>query len=182
MAYFVGCSTNYNYTAIGLQAASILRRNGVHVVCPPQVCCGMPMLAEGNKKALIARVEENLGTLTKFIDEGYEIVTACPTCALMLKELIKNANFFGSEIAGKAESVTANTREFGEYLMGLHRRNLLNVDFQKIPRTVAYYPPCHLKIQAKGGAFFELMKLIPELCIVDIRGDYCCGMGGTLGL
>ena len=50
-----------------------------------------------------------------------------------------------------------------------------------LPLKVAYHQPCHLKTQQVGMPFFDLLKEIPDLELVNLDAG-CCGMAGTFGM
>ena len=67
-----------------------------------------------------------------------------------------------------------------EYLLLLHERGMLNIDFRPIPQTVFYHTPCHLRAQEINDPSVKLLKLIPGITIRHISNE-CCGMGGAYG-
>ncbi len=52
---------------------------------PEQKCCGMPTFLEGDKPLTLKLVDGNLPVLLDCIEQGYDIVTACPTCSFMFQ-------------------------------------------------------------------------------------------------
>ena len=62
------------------------------------------------------------------------------------------------------------------YLKGEFKR-----DFTPIPMQIIYHEPCHLKSQQNEYGPTDLLKLIPELELIDLE-DSCCGIAGTYGM
>jgi glycerol-3-phosphate dehydrogenase subunit C len=50
VAYFYGCYINTNEVDVGKAAVQVLQANGFEVTLPPQRCCGIPMLGNGDFK------------------------------------------------------------------------------------------------------------------------------------
>ncbi len=60
VAYFAGCTAGYLFPQVGQAVVEVLEHNGVTVYVPPQQCCGMPHLVEGDRKATLERVRTNM--------------------------------------------------------------------------------------------------------------------------
>jgi glycerol-3-phosphate dehydrogenase subunit C len=89
VAYFVGCTAGYLFPEVARAAVWVLEHNDVAVHVPPQQCCGMPTLLEGDKQTTLGRVEANLISLGELGQQGYEVVCSCPTCGYLMKVLLK---------------------------------------------------------------------------------------------
>src|SRR5207247_11105281 len=86
VALFYTCSVNYNAPRTGRAAVDLLRRGGQEVVCPRQVCCGMPALDGGDIPSFKKNARENLRALGAAVDAGYDVVAPGPTCSYVLKK------------------------------------------------------------------------------------------------
>jgi glycerol-3-phosphate dehydrogenase subunit C len=94
VAYFAGCSAGYLFPEVGKAAVRILEQSGVQVFVPPQECCGMPLMMEGNQKGALGKIHSNIETLFKSIQDGYDIVFSCSTCGYFFKKmLLENAYY-----------------------------------------------------------------------------------------
>ena len=85
VALFYTCSVNYNEPDIGKAAVKVLEKNGIRVVCPEQICCGMPFLDGGDVKATQRNARANIDSLHALVKQGYDVVVPGPTCSYMLK-------------------------------------------------------------------------------------------------
>ncbi len=94
IAYFAGCTAGYLFPEVARAAVAVLAHNGIAVLVPPQQCCGMPTLVEGDDETTFRRVRANLETLLSGVQEGCEIVCSCPTCGYLMKVLLKERAFF----------------------------------------------------------------------------------------
>jgi Fe-S oxidoreductase len=176
VAYYSGCFSNYYYPEVGEAMVKVLRKNGIEVMVPDQVCCGLPMMAKGNTKGAYQNMEHNTRVLSQAVSEGYAIITTCSSCSLFMKRDYP-LWMTGSQLA---KQVSQNLYHFSEYLLLLHDRGELNTDFNPILQTVFYHTPCHLRAQGKGDATVKLLKLIPGITMKHISTE-CCGMGGAYG-
>lgn len=106
VAYFVGCSAGYLFPEVGKAAVKILERNDIEVFIPPQECCGMPLIVEGDKKAAFKKIHANIESLLRFVQNGYDIVCSCPTCGYFFKKLLLENAYYSD--AFQEESGTGN--------------------------------------------------------------------------
>jgi Fe-S oxidoreductase len=175
LAYYVGCFANYYEPDIAQALVKVLERNGFEVLVPDQRCCGMPMMANKNMGGARRNAEYNIESLAAVAARGYDIVTACPSCSLMIKR--EYPNLYGGD---KARLVSEHLYYVDEYLMLLNRRGDLSTDLVEISESIFYHVPCHLKAQDLKEGSLELLYLIPGLSIQRVDAA-CCGMAGYHG-
>lgn len=177
IAYFHGCFANfYSVENEGLAVIRLLESNGIKVILPTQRCCGGPKIAGGNLGAVYENMRHNIKHLSIAISSGYQIVTSCPTCCLILKEdypYLLNTQ--------EATLIAQNTYDIHEFLWMLFTTKRLNTDFKPLNKKLIYHQPCHLTAIGINDLPVQLLKLIPEINLLEIE-DSCCGMGGTFGL
>lgn len=94
VAYFVGCSTGYLFPEVGRAAVAVLEPNGVTVFVPPQQCCGMPTLVEGDLRTTLQRSSSNIDSVLEAKNWGFEPVSGCPTCGFLMKVLLKEGAYY----------------------------------------------------------------------------------------
>jgi len=175
VVYYPGCFANYWDPQIGRAVVHILERNGFQVIVPKHRCCGIARIGYGDFNGARKEAARLVDALFALVEQGYDIVTACPSCSLAIKE--EYSFLLNSD---KAKLVSERTYSLSRYLNELHEKGELNTDFKRISLSVAYHTPCHLKAQGLDGDFIKLMSLIPGLQVIDLdRG--CCGMAGTVG-
>ena len=97
IAYFAGCTARYLFPEVPRAVVSVLEKNGVHVHYPPQKCCGMPTMLEGDRKLTLEFVQYNIDRLYELVEDGYSIVCSCPTCGYMLKTVLKEGAYYSAE-------------------------------------------------------------------------------------
>lgn len=172
VALFSGCLTNYNYPAVGRATVEVLEKNGIEVVWPDQKCCGMPYFDIGDFDSLKAQARANVASLKAMVDRGYAVVSPIPSCSLMFKK--EYPALLGSE---EARVVAKHTFDVCEYLMSLHHKGELSLDFKQSIGTIAYQIPCHLRDQNIGYKSRDLMQLIPQTQVEVI--ERCSGHDGS---
>ena len=80
VAFFYGCFLNYNQPQLGRIMRDFLASTGLEVVLPPQVCCGLPALGNGDLKTALRFAKKNAKVLGRYIEQGYDVVYACTSC------------------------------------------------------------------------------------------------------
>jgi Fe-S oxidoreductase len=175
VALFYTCSVNYHYPEIGEAAVRVLKRNGVEVILPDQVCCGMPFVDIGDIPSILKKAERNIRSLKQAIDRGYDVVAVMPSCSLMLKK--EFPSLLGDE---DSKEVSRHTYDLCEYLMKLHDAGNLSLDFKSAMGKIIYQVPCHLRDQNIGYKSRDLMQLIPGTSVEII--ERCSGHDGTWGI
>ncbi|MCP4361161.1 MAG: anaerobic glycerol-3-phosphate dehydrogenase subunit C [Chloroflexi bacterium] len=178
VVYFHGCSTEYYEARVGQAAVQTLEANGFEVLIPPQNCCGLPLLSNGEFGAAQAFHESNIRQLIDCVKQGYVIVGTSTSCTLTLKE---EAPELLSYYTDEANLLAANTFDIHEFLaLLLDAGDLKTEGLRPIPMTLAYHSPCQYRAHRIGRPSMEIMDLIPELTIVESQAA-CCGVGGTYG-
>jgi glycerol-3-phosphate dehydrogenase subunit C len=173
VALFYSCSVNYNEPQVGRDAVSVLERNACEVVCPEQVCCGMPYLDGGDLEAATANARRNVAALLPLAEAGLPIVVPQPTCSYVLKKE------YPMLLPGPAgEAVASATRDVFEYLAGRKQEGTLDTDFTgRGPGHVAYQMPCHLRAQNMGYKTRDVLQLVPGTRVSVV--EKCTAMDGT---
>ncbi|MFQ5400712.1 MAG: anaerobic glycerol-3-phosphate dehydrogenase subunit C [Anaerolineae bacterium] len=177
VVYFHGCSTEYYEPRVGQAAVYVLEANGFEVIVPPQNCCGLPLLSNGEFKAAQRYYDGNLRKLADYARQGIPIVGSSTSCTLTLKE---EAPELLSQFGEEAQLLARSTYDIHEFLLQLLDAGTLKEPSRPLPLTLAYHAPCQYRAHRLGVPSVELLRLIPELQIVESRAA-CCGIAGTYG-
>ncbi|MBU0464002.1 MAG: hypothetical protein KKD21_02335, partial [Proteobacteria bacterium] len=102
VAYFAGCSAGYLFPEVGKAAVNILERNDIEVFVPPQECCSMPLIMEGDKKTALKKIHRNIESLLRYVQNGYDIVCSCPTCGYFFKKLLLENAYYSEAFQEKS--------------------------------------------------------------------------------
>jgi glycerol-3-phosphate dehydrogenase subunit C len=175
VAYFYGCYINTNEVDVGKATVQVLDANGFEITLPPQQCCGIPMLGNGDFKGAKKMAHYNVPSLLNTIHSGSDIIFSSTSCGHMIKHEYSHL----LSIPG-AEEVSEHIFDIFEFLRNLKESNGLNTHFKELSLKVVYFAPCHLRALGIGLPALEILRLIPGLKIDNIEAD-CCGMGGTFG-
>jgi glycerol-3-phosphate dehydrogenase subunit C len=177
VVYFHGCSTEYYEPRIGRAAVRVLETNGFEVIIPPQNCCGLPLLSNGEFAAARKYHQKNVRHLVEYARRGIPIVGTSTSCILTLKEE-------APELLDMHDPdtliVASHTYDLNEFLVLLLEEDSLNTHFQPIPLTLGYHIPCQYRGHRLGRPGVEVLDLIPELKIIESQAA-CCGIAGTYG-
>jgi len=175
VAFFHGCFINFYRPDIGRKIVRMLQSFSVDVVLPPQWCCGLPALGNGNLALARSFARRNVASLSNYIDAGYDVVYTCTSCGLCLLH-----DYQGVMDIPEAKKIAENSYDLHEYVLKLIDEKAIRPEFQEVRRKLAYHIPCHLRALKIGYPAANLMKLIPGLeC--RILDDACCGLNGSYG-
>lgn len=177
VVYFHGCSTEYYEPWVGRAAVHVLEHNGFEVVVPPQNCCGLPLLSNGEFGAARRFHAGNIAKLIGYAREGYAIVGSSTSCTLTLKEEAPELlDYFDDD----ARLLATQTYDIHEFLLELADNGQLAFPSRPIPLKLAYHAPCQYRAHRLGKPSLELLQLIPDLTILESQAA-CCGIAGTYG-
>jgi len=175
VAFFYGCFINFYRPDIGKKIVRLLASMNVDVVLPPQWCCGLPALGNGNLALAKYFAQKNATSLSNYIDAGYDIVYTCTSCGLCLLH-----DYPGILEIPQAKKIAEHSYDLHEYVTKLINERYAQPEFKEVPRRIAYHIPCHLRAMEIGYPAEKLMKMIPGLeC--EILDDACCGLSGSYG-
>jgi glycerol-3-phosphate dehydrogenase subunit C len=120
VAYFAGCTAGYLFPEVGRAAVMVLEQNGVKVAVPPQQCCGMPTLVEGDLRTTLKRARSNLDSILAARSMGFKPVSSCPTCGFLMKRLLREGVYYSVSYqqligAGDDEIKIPDDRKTGQF-------------------------------------------------------------------
>lgn len=177
VVYFHGCSTMYYEPEVGQAAVAVFEHNGYEVIVPPQNCCGLPMLNNGEFPAAEKLYRSNVAKLLPYVEEGYPIVGTSISCVLTLREEAAELLDIEDEAS---RSLRLAMWDMCEWLRDLHQRGELRTDFQPLEMVLPYHVSCQSRAHRMGRPALDVMALVPGL---DTRESdaRCCGLAGTYG-
>ena len=175
VALFYGCFINFYRPDIGRKIISLLSSFDLDVVLPPQWCCGLPALGNGNLPLARFFAQKNATSLSNYIDAGYDIVYTCTSCGLCLLH-----DYPGILKIPQGKKIAENCYDLHEYISGLIREGYIEPHFREVRRKIAYHIPCHLRALGIGYPAAKLLSSIPGLQY-EILDDTCCGLNGSYG-
>lgn len=177
VVYYHGCATMYYEPFVGRAAVAVFEHNGFEVLVPPQNCCGLPMLSNGEFDVAEQYHQRNIDKLLVYAEAGMDIVGTSTSCTLTLKE---EAPELLDMYSNGAESIKMATWDIFEWLRNLHEMGGLKTDFNDMEMVLPYHAPCQYRAHRVGKPAYEILSLIPG---IDTRESHarCCGIAGTYG-
>ncbi len=182
VVYFHGCATQYYEPFVGQAAVLVLEHLGYQVIVPPQNCCGLPLLSNGEFDAAERYHRGNVARLAGFARAGYPIVGTSTSCTLTLKEE-------APELLDRTDSGTLALRQatwdIFEFLRERAQAGELPTDFRPLgsgsePLVLPYHAPCQYRAHRVGKPALEILSLIPGVVVRESLAR-CCGIAGTYG-
>jgi glycerol-3-phosphate dehydrogenase subunit C len=175
-AIFATCFVNYNNPRIGEALQAVLAKNGVTTEVVYPGCCGMPLLERGDLARVAATAKKTAAELTSWLERGFDIVAAVPSCALMLK-------FEWPLIVPDDENVKRlahATFDASEYIVDIAKKEGLAPGLEPLPGGVTVHLACHARAQNVGQKAAEMLRLVPDADVAVI--ERCSGHGGSWGV
>lgn len=177
VAYFHGCTTQYYEPWVGEAAVRVLGRTGTAVTLPPQRCCGLPFISNGDFAGARRLAEANLRTLLPVARSGTPIVATSTSCSLTLKHEYRDVlGLRGPEW----DELAAGVYDVFEYLRDLVWTGELEPPPGRLAARVLYHGPCQLRSHGVGQPAFELLSDLEGIELAESAVE-CCGIAGTYG-
>jgi len=173
---YATCFSNYNTPEIGEATRRILAHNGVATEVVYPVCCGMPLMEQGDLAEVTKRARTVAAAMKPYIEAGQKVIALVPSCALMMKfewPLIVPGD---PDVQALAEA----TRDASEYIVELAKEHGLAGDLTPIDGPVTLHIACHARAQNMGAKAAEMLRLIPDTEVKVI--ERCSGHGGSWGI
>jgi glycerol-3-phosphate dehydrogenase subunit C len=177
VVYFHGCATQYYEPFVGKATIAVLEHNGFEVIVPPQNCCGLPLLSNGEFGAAANYHRGNVSRLAGFARAGFPIVGSSTSCTLTLKEEAPELLDMHDE---PSETLAHAVWDIFEFLRDLLEKGELRTDFQRLEMMLPYHAPCQLRAHRVGKPALDVLALIPGLEVRESTAR-CCGIAGTYG-
>ncbi|MDI9346896.1 MAG: heterodisulfide reductase-related iron-sulfur binding cluster [Methylacidiphilales bacterium] len=174
---FAGCYANYNNPSLAEDLVSVYQHQSVSIsLLPKEQCCGMPKYELGDIASVVAIKEALVDALFQAVCDGKKIVIPVPSCVLMMRQewplLFPNDE--------KVLAISKSIYDPCEFLMKIHREQLLNTNFKNTLGVVSYHASCHQRVQNIGSMTRQLLQLVPGTTVHTI--ERCSGHDGTYGV
>ena len=169
IALFAGCAQDFALPHQLVAAMKVFRHFGVEVDFPMgQTCCGLPLVALGEKDAALDVARQNI---TAFAGKYDAIVTLCASCASHLR------HGYPKTVGAEAEEFSAKVMDFSSFVHD--KLGVTEKDFARLGWKVAYHASCHL--------CRELGVKDAPRALISAAAHYtptpeeetCCGFGGS---
>jgi len=178
--YFAGCTASYVETDIAEASIRLLQDSGYSVgyMGKDEACCGIPMKMSGKWDQFEEIYEYNTAQARK--RGAKTIVTSCPACGLVWKEL------YAQIAADRGEAYEFEVKHYSELVSeALADGKLTLKDNPFEGQTVTFHDSCHAgRAQGIYEAPRNMLKSIPGVDYVEMEHNreegLCCGSVLTL--
>jgi glycerol-3-phosphate dehydrogenase subunit C len=177
VAYFHGCAVQEFEPEVGAAVVRVLERNRVRVTFPPQGCCGLPLVSNGDFGSGRRSAGRLVARLRGAADDPGVIVASSTSCGMTLKA--KYRELLGLE-DDATRAVSEAVYDICEYLLELQDQDALDRSFAPLQARAVYHPPCQLMAHGVGTPALDLLAMVPGL-VVERSLAGCCGIAGTYG-
>jgi len=178
--YFAGCTASYVETDIAEASLRLLQDAGYSVAYmgKDEACCGIPMKVSGKWDQFEEIYEYNVAEARK--RGAKTIVTSCPACGLVWKEMYANL------AAERGEEFEFEIKHYSELIapaLADGRLELKENPFEG--KTVTFHDSCHMgRAQGNYEPPRDMLKAIPGVEMVEMEHNreegICCGSVLTL--
>jgi len=133
------------------------------------------MISKGLLEEARELARYNVHALHQYVAEGIPIVGCEPSCLLTLRDEYPDL------IPGKETTeVARNSYMIEEFLLELHQRGELELDFTDLKRKVLFHGHCYQNALIGTGPALQVLRLPPGYQVEETDAG-CCGMGGAFG-
>ncbi|RFT16379.1 MAG: L-lactate utilization protein LutB, fused to Fe-S oxidoreductase [Candidatus Saccharicenans subterraneus] len=209
VAIFPGCLIENFFPEVGLAAYKLLRRHGYEVEVPFDGCCGFPAANSG----FAEEARKEFGRVAERLIGGdyYRIVTLCPTCTAMLREIgpglradimldEKKAEVFKGRVRTLVAFVAEEGLEIGpkpdylKYEGEPESESGIKIDAGEVESSgeavegkhrirITYHDSCHHKYVLKESQLSRRLLREAGCELVEMENsDVCCGFAGVFSV
>jgi glycerol-3-phosphate dehydrogenase subunit C len=120
--------------------------------------------------------ENNLAEMDRWYKEGVPVLSLCPSCQLMFKEI----PVYFPELAEKYTNTDIG--DAMQFVIECIERGELDIEnaADKSSLNIIYHAPCHLRAQGIGLPGLDILRMLPGVRAVNADAG-CCGISGSYG-
>lgn len=181
VAIFIGCMSNYTYTATGDSLVKILKKLDLDIFIPKkQLCCGAPAYFTGAFDTVDYLAKKNIEYFETWIDDVDAVLIPEATCSAMINQDWEH--YFHDQPEWKERAVKLSKKIFlaTKWLENnTDLKNMLATSGKQMSEVVTYHDPCHAK--KMQGVWKEPRDLLSQNYVMTEMSDSnrCCGFGGV---
>jgi len=178
--YFAGCTASFVETDIAEASIRLLQDAGhtVGYMGKDEACCGIPMKVAGKWDLFEEIYTHNVAEARK--RGAKTIVTSCPACGLVWKELYANL------AAQRGEEFEFEVKHYSELVAPALADGTIELESNPFEgKTVTFHDSCHMgRAQGNYEPPRDMLKAIPGIDMVEMEHNreegLCCGSVLTL--
>ncbi|MCB0552547.1 MAG: FAD-binding protein [Phaeodactylibacter sp.] len=177
--FFCDEFTNYNDTAIGIKAISLLSRLGYEVGMISHEESGRAYLSKGMLPQAQRMAQRNVEQFKAIVSAERPLLGVEPSAILGFRD--EFPRLVSPELREPARQLGANALMIEEFLAReIEAGRITAQPFTKAPRHILLHGHCHQKSLASIDCSAFVMGL-PENYQVEVIPSGCCGMAGSFG-
>lgn len=176
--YFAGCTASFVNTDVAEASVRLLTDAGIDLAYmgTDEACCGIPMKVSGKWDVFEEIYEHNVAEARR--RGAKTIVTSCPACGLVWKELYANL------ARQRGEEYEFEVKHYSELVAEALADGRLELK-KPIEGTLTFHDSCHMgRAQGNYEPPREMLKAIPGVDYVEMAHNreegLCCGSVLTL--
>ena len=176
--YFAGCTASYVNQDVAQATVELLDRAGVDFTYmgADEACCGIPMKVAGRWDVFEEIYKHNTSEARK--RGAKTIVTSCPACGLVWKEL------YAQLAAERGEEYEFEVKHYSEIIGEAITDGRLVFDHE-VNKRLTFHDSCHMgRAQGNYEPPRDMIKAIPGVEFVEMEHNHenalCCGSVLTL--
>lgn len=176
--YFAGCTASFVEKDIAEASVRLLQDSGYDIgyMGTDEACCGIPMKVAGKWDLFADIFEHNVAEAKK--RGAKTIVTSCPACGLVWKELYANL------AAEKGMDYDFEIKHYSELVAEAMAEGKIELE-NPIEGRITFHDSCHMgRAQGNYEPPRDMLKGIPDVDYVEMEHNraesYCCGSVLTL--
>jgi len=176
--YFAGCTASLVNTDVAQSTVELLDRAGIsfNYMGADEACCGIPMKVAGKWDVFEEIYEHNTAEARK--RGAKTIVTSCPACGLVWKEL------YADLAAERGDEYEFEVKHYSELVADALAEGALEFDHE-IDKRLTFHDSCHMgRAQGNYEPPRDMIKAIPGVELVEMEHNreegLCCGSVLTL--
>lgn len=175
VAFFHGCSTEFQHPEVGKAFVKVLNAVGYGVRLIDEECCGVAMISNGLWKSATKHARHNVKVFEELVGEGLPIVATASTCTFTMRD--EYPDVLDVDNSKVRDSVTLVEKFLYELVDAGKAKLVFRNDYVA---RVAYHIPCHM--EKLGWSIFtkRLVEMIPGVSLTVLDSG-CCGIAGTYG-
>jgi glycolate oxidase iron-sulfur subunit len=174
VAYFISCTKEFIFPRAARATVAVLRANGVEVIIPRAVCCGLPNQSAGDLEGAQAAARQNLAYLSNLNVDA--IISDDGSCTSHLNDYPDLLAGTPDEAAARA--LVAKLQDFSAFLADLGPAPMSH----PVNATVTWHDPCSLRHYMKiTQPPRRLIRAIPGVSYIEAKdAGMCCGGAGAV--
>ena len=166
---------DYNVPEIGIAAVELLEHAGFEVILANAKCCARPMISKGLLEEAKSNARFNVDLLAPYAAQNIPIVGCEPSCLLTFRDeypdLLRD---------DESKAIANHTYLIDEFLMDLHRKGELDLQFSNTDKKILFHGHCHQKAIVGTSDALSVLNLPPNFHVEEAKTG-CCGMAGSFG-